>query len=59
MHVAGTQNTAADFRSRNDSHPKERVEPKIREGVTIRTKQVNLQSTDVADKEQLFRGRNY
>ena len=54
MHVAGTQNTAADFLSRIDLNPKERVELKIREDITIRPIQVNLQSTDVADEEQLF-----
>ena len=54
MHVAGTQNTAADFLSRIDLNPKERVELKIREDITVRPIQVNLQSTDVADEEQLF-----
>ena len=54
MQVAGTQNTAADFLSRIDLNPKERVELKIREDITIRPIQVNLQSTDVADEEQLF-----
>ena len=54
MHVAGAQNTAADFLSRIDLNPKERVELKIREDITVRPIQVNLQSTDVADEEQLF-----
>ena len=54
MHVAGTQNTAADFLSRIDLNPKERVEFKIRKDITIRPKQVNLQSTDVADKKPLI-----
>ena len=54
MHVAGTQNTAADFLSRIDLNPKERVELKVREDITFRPIQVNLQSTDVADEEQLF-----
>ena len=54
MLVAGTQNTAADFLSRIELNPKERVELKIREDITIRPIQVNLQSTDVADEEQLF-----
>ena len=54
MHVAGTQNTAADFLSRIDLNPKERVELKIRDDITIRPIQANLQSTDVADEEQLF-----
>ena len=53
-HVAGTQNTAADFLSRIDLNPKERVELKLRNDITIRPIQVNLQSTDLADAEQLF-----
>ena len=54
MHVAGTQNTAADFLSRIDLNPKEKVELKMRNDITIEPIQVNLQSTDVADEEQLF-----
>ena len=54
MHVAGTQNTAADFLSRIDLNPKEKVELKIRNDITIQPIQVNLQSTDVADEEQLL-----
>ena len=46
MHVAGTENTVADFLSR--------IELKIREDITIRPIQAILQSTDVADEEQLF-----
>ena len=54
MHVAETQNTATDFLSRIDLNPKERVELKIRNDNTIQPIQVNIQSTDVADEEQLF-----
>ena len=54
MHVAGAQNTAADFLSRIELIPKERIELKIREDITIRPIQVNLQSIDVVDEEQLF-----
>ena len=54
MKVAGTQNTAADFLSRIDLNPKQSVELKIRNDITIRPIQVNLQSTDVADEEQFF-----
>ena len=54
MHVAGTQNTAADYLSRIDLKPKERVELKTRNDITIRPIQVNLQYTDVADEEQLL-----
>ena len=51
MHVAGTLITAADFLSRIDLNPKERVELKIRDDITIRPIQVNLQSTDVVGEE--------
>ena len=54
MHVAGTQNTAAYFLSRIDLNPKEKVELKIRNDITIQPIQVNLQLEDVADEEQLF-----
>ena len=54
MHVAGTQNTEADVLSKIDLNPKERVELKIRNDITIRLIQVKLQSTDVADEEQFF-----
>ena len=54
MHVAGTRNTAADFLSRIDLNPKERVELKIRNDITIRPIRVNLLTTDVADEEQHF-----
>ena len=54
MHVSETQNTAADFLSRIDLNPKDRVELKIKDDITIRPIQVNLQSKDVADEEQLF-----
>ena len=54
MHVAGTQNTAADFLLRIDLNTKERVELKLRDDITIRPIQVNLQSRDVADEELLY-----
>ena len=54
MHVAGTQNTATDFLSRIDLNPKERIELKLRDDIKVRPIQINLQSTDVADEEQLF-----
>ena len=46
MHVAGTQNIAADFLSRIDPNPEERVELKIRNDITIQPIQVNLQDTE-------------
>ena len=54
MHVPGTQNTAAEFLSRIDFNSKGRVELKIRDDITSRPIQVNLQSTDVADEEEFF-----
>ena len=45
MHVAGTQNIAADFLSRIDLNHKGRVELKIRNDITTQPIQVNLQST--------------
>ena len=54
MHVAGSQNTAADFPSRLELTPKEKVQLKLRDDIITAPIEVNLQSTDVADEEQLF-----
>ena len=54
LHLAGTQITSADFLSRIDFNTKERVKLEIGEHMTKRPIQVNLQSSDVADEEQLF-----
>ena len=54
MHVAGSQNTAADFLSRLEPTPKEKVQLKLRDDILTSPIEVNLQSTDVADEEQLF-----
>ena len=54
MHVAGSQNTAADFLSRLELTPKERFQLKLRDDIITAPIEVNLQSTDVADEEQLF-----
>ena len=53
MHVAGSQNTAADFLSRPELTPK-KVQLKLRDDIITAPIEVNLQSTDVADEEQLF-----
>ena len=53
LHIVGTQKSTADSPSRIDLNPKERVELKRREDITIRPIQRNLQSSDVADEEQL------
>ena len=55
MHVAGSQNTAADFLSRLELTPrKEMVQLKLRDDILTSPIEVNLQSSDVADDEQLF-----
>ena len=54
MHVAGSQNTAADFLSRLELTPKEKVQLKLRDDVLTSPIEVNLQSSDVTDEEQLF-----
>ena len=54
MHVAGSQNTAADFLSRLELTPKGKVQLKLRDDIITAPIEVNLQSTDVADEEQLF-----
>ena len=54
MHVARTQNTAADFLSRLELTPKEKVQLKIRDDIITPPFEVNLLSTDVAYEEQLF-----
>ena len=54
MHVAGSKNTAADFFSRHELTPKEKVQLKLRDDILTSPIEVNLQSSDVADEEQLF-----
>ena len=53
-HVAGSQSTAADFLSSFDLTPKEKVQLKLRDDILTSPIEVNLQSSDVADEEQLF-----
>ena len=54
MHVAGFQNTAADFLSGHELIPKEKVQLKLKDDILTSPIEVNLQSSDVADEEQLF-----
>ena len=54
MHVAGSQNTAADVLSRLELTRKEKVQLKLRGDILTSPIEVNLQSSDVADEEQLF-----
>ena len=54
MHVTGSPNTAADFLSRLELTLKEKVQLKLHDDILTSPIEVNLQSTDVADEEQLF-----
>ena len=54
MHVTGSQNNAADFLSRLELTTKKKVQFKLRDDIITAPIEVNLQSTDVADEEQLF-----
>ena len=51
---SGNAKYSADVLSRIDLNPKERVELKIRNDITIRPIQVNLQPTHVADEEHIY-----
>ena len=54
MNVAGSQNTTADFLSRLELTPKEKVQLKLRDDILTSPIEVNLQSSDVLDEEQFF-----
>ena len=55
MHIERSQNTAADFFSRLELTHKEKVQIKLlRDNIPTSPIEVNLQSSDVADEEQLF-----
>ena len=53
MHVVGSKNTAAAFFSRLELTP-EKVQLKLRDDILTSPSEVNLQSSNVADEEQLF-----
>ena len=53
-HVAGAMNTAADFLSRAESNPTEKLEMNIHNDVNTKAIEVNIQSTGVAEEELLY-----
>ena len=53
-HIAGSVNTAADFRSRLELKVTEKIHLKIREDVQTTPIEVSTSSSDVADEEQFF-----
>ena len=53
-HVAGAMNTAADFLSRAEVNPTEKLEMNFRNDVATKAIAVNIQSTGVAEEETLY-----
>ena len=53
-HVAGAMNTAADFLSRAEVNPTEKLETNIRNDITTKAIEVNIECTGVAEEEPLY-----
>ena len=53
-HFPGKKNTAADFLSRLEMDPNEKIILKIREDIPIKPIEVNFESTGIAQEEEVF-----
>ena len=53
-HTPGAQNTAADYLSRLEADPKDKLVMKIREDVQTLPIEINVQSAGVSQEEQIF-----
>ena len=53
-HVPGTMNTAADFLSRLDNNPHEKIELQIREDIQTTPIQVDIQNAKITEEDQLY-----
>ena len=53
-HIPGKMNTAADFLSRLEMDPNEKIILKIREDIPTKPIEVNIESTGIAQKETVF-----
>ena len=53
-HIPGKNNTAADFLSRLEMDPNEKINFKIREDIPTKAIEVNIESTGIAQEEQVF-----
>ena len=53
-HIPGKMNTAADFLSRLEMDPNEKVILKIREDIPTKPYEVNIESTGIAQEEPVF-----
>ena len=53
-HIPGSQNTAADYLSRLEADPKDKLVMKVREDVQTLSIEINVQSAGVSQEEQIF-----
>ena len=53
-HIPEKMNTAADFLSRLERHPNEKIILKIREDIPTKPIEVNIESTGIAPEEPVF-----
>ena len=53
-HVAGAMNTAADFLSRTEINPTEKLEMNLRNDIQTKAIEVNIQSSGIAEEEQCY-----
>ena len=53
-HVAGSMNTVADFLSRTEVNPTEKLEMTIRNLIHTKAIEVNIQSTGIVEEEQIY-----
>ena len=53
-HIPGAQNTAADYLSRLEADPQDKLVMKIREDVQTLPIEINVQSAGVSQEEQIF-----
>ena len=53
-HVAGSMNTAADFLSRTEVNPVEKLEMSIRNDIQTKAIEVNIQSSGIVEEEQFY-----
>ena len=53
-HVAGSMNTAADFLSRTEVNPVEKLEMSIRNDIQTKAIEVKIQSSGIVEEEQIY-----
>ena len=53
-HAAGSMNTAADFLSKTEVDPQEKLEMTIRNDIHTKAIEVNIQSSGIVEEEQIY-----